>query len=264
MLVRLGVQAIAVRGVERTLAQGEPSEKALAKMQQGLEAEIKVPLLLIGAREERAIGDRAMQALQDGNLNIKTFIASWSRQPGQLGLQELALYLPGSYHRNRTALLKLENKFVEVAKLPVEEQAQRIKGLSANLAYLPILARLILPAMEKVGGATFRIQAEMRCTLVLVAAERYRKAHGRWPRSPDELVPEYLAQVPTDPFDGKLIRMKPVKDGLIIYSIGLDEKDNNGTLGRGPRYTKEGTDLGWELWNVDRRRLPYRPPQKEE
>jgi hypothetical protein len=158
--------------------------------------------------------------------------------------------------KNRAALLKLENQLVEVAKLPVEQQVQKIKQLQRLPPDLPVLARLMFAPVVKACDATFRIQAELRCAIVLLAVERYRRTHGRWPASAQDLVPEYLAGVPTDPFDGKPIRMKAVRDGLIIYSIGLDEEDNNGNLDSGQSYTNKGTDLGSRLWNVDQRRLP--------
>ncbi len=103
----------------------------------------------------------------------------------------------------------------------------------------------------------------MRCSIVILAAERYRRAKGRWPTSLQDLVPQYLSSVPIDLFDGKPIKMKPTKDGIIIYSIGLDEQDDGGTLVRGGNYLKMGTDLGSQLWNVENRRQPYRPAPKE-
>jgi hypothetical protein len=260
VLIRASMQWMAVGGIERCVAQSQLSEENLAKMQRILDEESKVPLLLIGARGERAMGDRMMQALYDGRLDLRTV---W-RGMAPIGFDSFWLRFPAVLDRNRAALLRLENQLVEAAKLPVEEQAQKIKELKRNPVDLSVLAQLMLSAELKPAENMFRIQAELRCAILLLAAERYRKAHGRWPGSLDELVPQYLARVPTDPFDGKPIRLKPIADGLIIYSIGLDEEDNNGTLGKGNKYTKQGTDLGSQLWNVNQRRLPYRPPKDEE
>ena len=57
-LVHIALQAVAVRGLERTLAQGEPSEAALKAVQELLEKEADEPLLLYGARGERAVNHR--------------------------------------------------------------------------------------------------------------------------------------------------------------------------------------------------------------
>ena len=40
--------------------------------------------------------------------------------------------------------------------------------------------------------------------------------------------PEFLAEVPTDPYDGRPIRMRHVDGGLVLYSIGRDRKDDGG------------------------------------
>jgi hypothetical protein len=38
-----------------------------------------------------------------------------------------------------------------------------------------------------------------------------------------------MAAVPTDPFDGKPLRFKPLANGYVIYSVGDDRRDNGGT-----------------------------------
>jgi hypothetical protein len=64
-----------------------------------------------------------------------------------------------------------------------------------------------------------------------LAIERYRLATGKVPDSLEELVPKYLEAVPIDPFDPdeKPLRYVKIKKGYIIYSIGEDGTDNNGT-----------------------------------
>ena len=41
-------------------------------------------------------------------------------------------------------------------------------------------------------------------------------------------MPKYITEIPTDPFSGESLKMKAVKDGLILYGIGEDLKDNSG------------------------------------
>jgi hypothetical protein len=75
------------------------------------------------------------------------------------------------------------------------------------------------------------------------------------------LVPEYIAEIPQDPFDGKPLRMARLTDGMIIYSVGHDRADDGGNLIRnsGP---KPGTDLGFRLYDPHcRRKLPLPPPE---
>jgi hypothetical protein len=48
-------------------------------------------------------------------------------------------------------------------------------------------------------------------------------------------------------------------DGVVIYSVGADGKDNGGKLDKNP--TKDGTDRGFRLWDVPKRRQPPKPPK---
>jgi hypothetical protein len=112
-----------------------------------------------------------------------------------------------------------------------------------------------VPAVNKVAEASRRVQADQRCALVALAAERYRRDHGRWPASLDQLAPDYLKAVPADPYDGKPLRYQRRPDGVIIYSVGPDREDNGGALNRS-RPLDKGIDYGFRLWDVDRRRQP--------
>ena len=59
--------------------------------------------------------------------------------------------------------------------------------------------------------------------------ERFRIAHdGKLPSALAELVPQYLAAVPTDPFDGKPLRFRPLAKGFVVYSLGEDGDDDGG------------------------------------
>src|SRR5207249_10305703 len=67
-LVRMAIRALSHRSIERSLALGEASEAALTALQQLLEDDEAEPLLLYGARGERALIDHYMQAAQLGQI----------------------------------------------------------------------------------------------------------------------------------------------------------------------------------------------------
>jgi len=46
-----------------------------------------------------------------------------------------------------------------------------------------------------------------------------------------------------------------VADGVVVYSLGPDRTDNQGKLDRTPSLA-DGTDLGFQLWDVAKRRPP--------
>jgi hypothetical protein len=59
-----------LRAAERVIAQGRPSEAALAAFQHLLEDEARHPAALIAARGERARSDFLMHALQGGEITL--------------------------------------------------------------------------------------------------------------------------------------------------------------------------------------------------
>jgi hypothetical protein len=75
----------------------------------------------------------------------------------------------------------------------------------------------------------------VRAARVVVAVERYRRAHGEaFPDDVSALVPAYLSAVPTDPYSGEGIRFAPADDGYAVYSVGPDREDNGGDLDQRP------------------------------
>ncbi len=255
-LVRIATRHLALRKVEQTLALGQPSEASLAALQHFLEEEAKEPLFLIGMRGERGMMDGTMQAIQSGEISLKQISQILQDGHSQFGGQQQfeAVYIVASIRAQRAALLHWMNEAVEIAKLPAEQQKATLKELDEKAKNLPVLARMLAPACAKVGEAWARDQVCLRCVIVLVAIERYRKAHGHWPESLKELVPQYLASVPVDVHDGQPLHFRRFAEGVMVYSVGPDGVDNGGNLDKNAY--KPGTDFGFQLWDVARRRQP--------
>jgi len=92
-----------------------------------------------------------------------------------------------------------------------------------------ILAELILPAVHSIFDASRRVTAHEAVTLAAIAVERFRLAHGKLPKSLDQLVPEFLEAVPMDPFTGKSLVYNPVQgDPYLLYSLGPNKVDDGG------------------------------------
>jgi hypothetical protein len=128
----------------------------------------------------------------------------------------------------------------------------------------PVLVRLLAPAVNKVAAACLRSRVELRCAIAAVAAERYRRQKGQWPDKLETLHQAgYLTQVPVDLYDGKPLRFLRLDDGLLIYSVGPDGADNGGLIDRDKPYSS-GTDMGFRLWDVPRRRQAPVPLKRQE
>ena len=88
-------------------------------------------------------------------------------------------------------------------------------------------------------------QASLACAL-----ERYRLANGQFPEKLDALVPQFVSQLPSDPFTGEPYKYRRTDDGqFILYSVGWGEKDDGGVPGKTLFDDKEG-DWVWQYPSV--------------
>lgn len=262
-LVRNACVAHACQAIERTLAQSEPPSDELAALQKQLEKEEDFPGLLIAARGERAMFHQAFEAVERGELSAKELIESRSDW-----MESTLISMSRMDTRQEHALLLsfMTRRINELAQ-PTQEQAALEKRFDRDVRALPrnaVITRTLLPAVSKMGEGSRRKHASLRCTMMALAAERYRRDKKLWPDNAAQLCPQYLGSVPVDPFDGKPLRYLRIKEGLIIYSVGQDAVDNGGKLDR-ERPTLSGVDIGVRLWDVAKRRQPPRPkPQPGE
>lgn len=271
MLVRLSCRMDALARIERALAQGEPSEAALAALQKHLEMEEQENLLLTGFRGERALLDRFMKSWQEDGMgwrNLRQYQGWFNAQPSWK--DRVMLWAGLSVAGQRTALLRYGTRAVESAKAPLEQQLTCEAELKALAKGLPPFAHGMIGSPERTVYETLldsfrRNQTLLRCAIVATALERYRRARGHWPDSLDVLVPDLLRAVPKDPYDGQPLRYRRRADGVVIYAVGLDGKDDGGTkllrpFVRPPKPEEwAGVDLGMRLWNPDQRRQPAPP-----
>src|SRR5207302_5809858 len=65
-LVRIACQDVAIKSLERVLAQGEPPADHLAALEARLEAEEPAPLFLYAVRGQRAGGNMLFENLRNG------------------------------------------------------------------------------------------------------------------------------------------------------------------------------------------------------
>jgi hypothetical protein len=258
-LVRIAIRGVAIGSLERVLAQGEPSPQALAAFQQLLETDERENLLLYGIRGDRAGFNQLAEAVQKGTASTTSLVKQASEavnlSKGEAMTAALLLYSPGSLKNQRASLVRSLTRAVEAAKLPAEQQRAQLDQIAAEVSGKGMLAGWCMAWVIKGMEANRRTLALMRCALVAVAVERYRRGHGSWPVSLDALVADgLLKQVPADPYDGAPLRYRTHDDRVVIYSIAQDLEDNGGTFDNRSGWTK-GTDIGFTLWNGSLRRL---------
>lgn len=256
-LVRTAGIVLACRGIERTLAQGEVATEDLSVTQKLLADEDAFPEFPILARGERAFWHEMFDAMESGDVTI----AEFSNKRPDWDEQLFGFAFRDNIREQHPILLAMMNRFIALTELPMRFQAEAERLLDQEVRELRThspLAALPFVGVLKLGEASRRKHALIRCTIAGLAAECYRQKFKTWPPSLDQLCPQFLADMPTDPYDGAPLRYRHVEDGIVVYSVGVDAIDNGGSLDR-EHPTQPGVDIGFRLWDVVKRRQPPRP-----
>src|SRR5262249_14888884 len=133
----------------------------------------------------------------------------------------LRLSAPSLKHE-RAALLRYLTRVVEAAKLPPAQQEKAFGDLELQVKDWAGRGRhrivgLLVPGYRTVTRAEQRSLAQLRCAILAVATELYRRERGAWPKAPAALVAaRYLDAVPDDPYDGKPLRWRRTKEGVAV------------------------------------------------
>ncbi len=127
-----------------------------------------------------------------------------------------------------------------VARLPLPERldkatvgydfTQRMKNSSSTARRVPTLSLLLVPGNDATFLTSARGDAARDCGVVTLAIEQFRLRENRPPSKLSDLVPDFIAKVPSDPFDGRPLRYKMDSSQYIVYSVGLNREDDGGSL----------------------------------
>jgi hypothetical protein len=240
----MDIDMLTCRQIERSLAQGEPSDIALALIQRDLDAEEDQPLLVFGLRGERALMDRFLGAVDSGEFTHRQL-----RSAG-FGFSDVLLWKTAP---TRAIQLQFDNKAERIASLPAEEQQAAFERLENESKNLPFASRMLVPAILRIATVCLTARARFRCASAAIGCERYRLARGGWPSSIEQLVPQFIARPPTDPFDGKPMRFRLEHDHVVLYSVGENRRDDGGRTEILTHGSPTG-DLEFRLWDPPHRR----------
>ncbi len=171
---------------------------------------------------------------------------------------------PGHFKMERVALLKFYTEAVRWSAMPeqalmpaLEDWKQKGPFMTPFLRQFPMMfpgnPRDVVPELSelsKLARSYLMNRAQLRAVIGIIACERYRLDRGSWPTSWEQLTPTYLKEIPLDPFTGKAMLFKALPDGLVIYSVGSDGKDDGGDVIRSDHSPK---DTGYRLLNPAQR-----------
>jgi len=139
--------------------------------------------------------------------------------------------LPGMTRTAIADALNYMEDCIEASKLSPPERLTRFREATKkveDLSFLHFMIKMLAPGLGRAGEIDARVHANIDLARTALAIERYRLATGKVPERLEELVPQYLKEVPIDPFDGQPIRYRRTNPGYCLYSIGEDGQDNGG------------------------------------
>ena len=142
----------------------------------------------------------------------------------------------------------------EFAQKPIYESFKEQENWEQTIKKKPggIFAKVTgVPNISRYSINPNIAEAHQRLSDLALAVFAYSAKNNRYPTQVNDLSPEYIRTVPVDPFDGKPLKMTAVKDGLILYSIGPDFKDNGGKIEYALPYNNQKTgDILFRLGSV--------------
>jgi hypothetical protein len=160
--------------------------------------------------------------------------------PGNLGdrLEDFILRQGRLFKPNRTRRLAAEavRRMVEdIGKPEAERRGLNLPFPNANRIFGIDLAQDSTGNRachrrfgSLMGIESFRVLAnvDLASARTLIALRAFQLRRGKLPSALAELVPDFLEEIPIDPFDGKPIRYSPEKK--ILWSVGVDLEDSGG------------------------------------
>jgi hypothetical protein len=263
MLVRIAEGAVAMKSARRVLGQGEPSDAALARLQALVLEELAQPLLVPGAKGERATLDEIIRRIREGEMPISALSDGGPPFDPDAPPTPLAPWGRLMFDNQRAIGLEWTNKMVTIAGQPNPARSALVEALQAEVdrvrrepfaAWTATLPILMSPPFHAATAAASRYQSQLGSTAILLAAERHRLKDGDWPGSIAEISPTLLPSAPVDPFTGQPFRMERRDGQFLVYSVGPNGKDEHGTVAPGLWAKDKPDDYGTGAWDMALRR----------
>ncbi|MHB8994197.1 MAG: hypothetical protein ACYC63_02990 [Armatimonadota bacterium] len=216
-MVGTACEAYAIRSLDETI----PNLKA-AELRQVLARLLQIESTCLPIQEtldsEESFGRMCFQTMMKASAQQQRQMAA------ELGLAppELKTMVESMNLQSWQAIGEMYNLLRGVAKMPYPRRPRPIP-----LPKDPF-AEIIMPVGDKVLFKHAQSLTELHLREAELASRAYLLEKKQVPPDLQTLVPDYLPQVPSDPFGEGPLRSAVVNEKLVIYSIGPDMKDDGG------------------------------------
>ena len=177
-------------------------QNLIASVQQGLRAERAAVL-----RHMAALANRKADPLYISSVVLFSDLSKkWS-------VERILIHLsPATWvRRTQSRYAQLIQGFIDgldpvrlrVDLIQIEHAADEAKKITGRWSPQSTLITYVVPNFSRAASTLARNQTRIHQTLLACALERYRLRNGHYPEELNELVPEYLNDLPVDVFRGK-------------------------------------------------------------
>jgi hypothetical protein len=226
----VATQAISL--AEWALSLGELSSADLNILRAEFRAELTGLSAVHALRNERAAG--ILTATEGCGESEREWLGVSPWEPGWLLLRCLE-NIPGKPQRDALWYAGSMRRWIEIAALPPRRQlaemrmfrAEERADMESRITVFPPLVSYLSPVSWAELRSALLVRQRMAVADAALAVEQFRLAHKRWPDSLDQLVPQYLADVPQDWFapEGAPIQYRRAADGVRVWSIAVSDLD---------------------------------------
>lgn len=236
-LVELACIGLAQSALESVLKLGYPDTRQLSGLLARLDQEPPNTSLRDVLETETCAGIDAYEQIRSGRISPSEMAGYVEGGPGDGWKSDLESALGpllwGWFaDRDQAMYLDTMRRYIELADKPYFAVKAAIEDLDANRSgaqeWISPLSQIITPALQNAFAAAARSEARYQLERLGVALMIFGQEQGSFPDALDELVPEYIAEMPIDPFSGKPYVYKNEDGRFLIYSLDVNMVDDNG------------------------------------
>lgn len=92
-----------------------------------------------------------------------------------------------------------------------------------------IFSTLAVPGFDGIYRNKVRHEANVVLVQAALALKLFKQKNGAYPNALDKIAPEFIEKNPVDPFNGQSLIYRKEGEGFILYSVGPNLSDDNGT-----------------------------------
>ncbi|MFH1968924.1 MAG: hypothetical protein ABIJ53_01250 [Verrucomicrobiota bacterium] len=175
---------------------------------------------------ERMFGFWCYQTIQHGSFHdFSALIAS------EMGVPKYIYWIwkSGLLKKDFAYYLAKLSQIQDYYKVPYYQVAATIREHPIQTKKIPYIFTGLLLMSEQIVTKKAEHDAIVDVARVGLALKLFEQKNGAYPDTLDKLATEFLDAIPVDPFTGKALIYRKADAGFILYSLGPNQQDDNGT-----------------------------------